>query len=164
MLFDPRRPRRGWQGACPDGCCDDGAHLATELPPANAAGARKGAGSALALEILLTRASARGGILEGAEERGRHTPRSSNGMSACGMITPHTPFCPWRDENLSPSSGRRVERMRSFIYDHFAASEQVTPQLHARRATPWKRAKWWASWFLVSVVDYTVSRKLNLGL
>ena len=57
-----------------------------------------------------------------------------------------------------------AERMRGFIHDHFAASEQVTPQLHARRATPWKRAKWWASWFLVSVVDYTVSRKLNLGL
>jgi len=36
--------------------------------------------------------------------------------------------------------------------------------LHARRATLWRRAQWWASWFLVSVVDYTVSRKLNLGL
>lgn len=57
-----------------------------------------------------------------------------------------------------------AERMRGFIHDHFAASERVTPELHARRATLWKRAQWWASWFLVSVVDYTVSRKLNLGL
>ncbi|WP_237392264.1 phospholipase D-like domain-containing protein [Aurantiacibacter rhizosphaerae] len=57
-----------------------------------------------------------------------------------------------------------AERMRGFIHDHLPASEQVTPELHARRATPWTKAKWWASWFLVSVVDYTVSRKLNLGL
>jgi len=57
-----------------------------------------------------------------------------------------------------------AERMRGFIHDHFAASERVTPELHAQRATAWTRAKWWASWFLVSVVDYTVSRKLNLGL
>ncbi|WP_120077221.1 phospholipase D-like domain-containing protein [Aurantiacibacter odishensis] len=57
-----------------------------------------------------------------------------------------------------------ADTMRSFIQDHFAASEQVTREVHDARATPWTRAKWWASWFLVSVVDYTVSRKLNLGL
>lgn len=57
-----------------------------------------------------------------------------------------------------------AERMRDFIRGHLAASERITPELHARRATVWTRAKWWASWFLVSVVDYTVSRKLNLGL
>lgn len=55
-------------------------------------------------------------------------------------------------------------KMRGFIHDHFPACERVTPELHARRATLWTRTKWWASWFLVSVVDYTVSRKLNLGL
>ena len=42
-------------------------------------------------------------------------PRSEKGMSSCGTMWPMTPFCPWRDENLSPSSGLRVERMRSFI-------------------------------------------------
>lgn len=57
-----------------------------------------------------------------------------------------------------------AERMRGFIHDHMSASERITPELHARRATPWTKVKWWASWFLVSVVDYTVSRKLNLGL
>ncbi len=57
-----------------------------------------------------------------------------------------------------------AERMRGFIHDHLPASQQITPELHARRATPWTKAKWWASWFLVTVVDYTVSRKLNLGL
>ncbi len=57
-----------------------------------------------------------------------------------------------------------AERMREFIKDHVPASEHVTQEMHRRRMTPWTRAKWWASWFLVSVVDYTVSRKLNLGL
>ena len=57
-----------------------------------------------------------------------------------------------------------AERMRDFIHEHLSASERVTPELHAKRATPWTRAKWWAGWFLVAVVDYTVSRKLNLGL
>lgn len=57
-----------------------------------------------------------------------------------------------------------AERMRGFIHDHLPASQQVTPELHAKRATLWTKAKWWASWFLVAVVDYTVSRKLNLGL
>ena len=42
-------------------------------------------------------------------------PWSLNGMSSCATTRPTTPFCPWRDENLSPSSGRRVERMRSLI-------------------------------------------------
>ena len=57
-----------------------------------------------------------------------------------------------------------AERMRGFIHEHLAASEEITPELHAKRATLLTKAKWWASWFLVSVVDYTVSRKLNLGL
>ncbi len=57
-----------------------------------------------------------------------------------------------------------AEQMSGFIQHHFVASELVTPELHARRATLWTRTKWWASLFLVSVVDYTVSRKLNLGL
>ncbi|AKQ43144.2 phospholipase D family protein [Aurantiacibacter atlanticus] len=57
-----------------------------------------------------------------------------------------------------------AERMRSYIHDHFAASKEITAEKHAAQATPWTRAKWWASWFLVAVLDYTVSRRLNLGL
>ncbi|WAT16810.1 phosphatidylserine/phosphatidylglycerophosphate/cardiolipin synthase family protein [Aurantiacibacter sp. MUD11] len=57
-----------------------------------------------------------------------------------------------------------AERMRSFIREHLPACEPITLELHAKRATLWTRAKWWASWFLVSVLDYSVSRKLNLGL
>lgn len=65
---------------------------------------------------------------------------------------------------LRIEDAKLAERMRAFIHDHLPASEHVTAELHAARATLWTRAKWWASWFLVSVADYTVSRKLNLGL
>ncbi len=55
-------------------------------------------------------------------------------------------------------------RMRQFI-DHLAeASTPITIPLHKSRATPLNRLRWWLSWALVSVVDYTVTRRLNLGL
>ena len=57
-----------------------------------------------------------------------------------------------------------AERMRAFVSEHIAASEPITPQLYAKRATPWNRVRWAAGWVLVSVIDYTVSRRLNLGL
>ncbi|MBU1755397.1 MAG: phosphatidylserine/phosphatidylglycerophosphate/cardiolipin synthase family protein [Alphaproteobacteria bacterium] len=57
-----------------------------------------------------------------------------------------------------------AERMREFIATHAAASERITPELHQERATPWNRIRWNLGWLLVSVLDYTVSRKLNLGL
>lgn len=57
-----------------------------------------------------------------------------------------------------------AERMRGFISQHIAAAEEITPALHARRATVWNRLRWRLSWLLVSVVDYTVTRRLNLGL
>ncbi len=57
-----------------------------------------------------------------------------------------------------------AERMRSYIGQHIAASEQITPALHRRQATVWNRLRWALSWFLVAVIDYTVSRRLNLGL
>ena len=37
----------------------------------------------------------------------------------------------------------------------------VTPALHKRRANPWRRLKWAISHFLVNVMDYTVTRRLN---
>jgi len=55
-------------------------------------------------------------------------------------------------------------RMREYIDDHLRSALEITPELHKRRATWWNRLRWRLSWFLVGVVDYTVSRKLNLGL
>ena len=57
-----------------------------------------------------------------------------------------------------------ADRMRSFIEDHLPASRHISKELHAKRNTLWNRIRWNASWFLVSVADYTVSRRLNLGL
>lgn len=57
-----------------------------------------------------------------------------------------------------------AERVSRFIGEHIPASLEITGKLHAERATWLNKARWWASWFLVTVVDYTVSRRLNLGL
>ena len=57
-----------------------------------------------------------------------------------------------------------ADRMRAFVSEHIAASEAITPEQYAKRATLWNRMRWAAGWVLVSVIDYTVSRRLNLGL
>lgn len=57
-----------------------------------------------------------------------------------------------------------AERMRAFIGQHVGASRRITPQLHASRASLWNRIRWNLGWLLVSVIDYTVTRRLNLGL
>jgi len=54
-----------------------------------------------------------------------------------------------------------AERMREFVAWHLPASLEVTPAIHAARATWLNRLYWRACWFLVSMVDYTVSRRLN---
>lgn len=56
-----------------------------------------------------------------------------------------------------------AERARQLVSDHLAGAQRITPSLHKRRATLLNRVRWNLSWFLVSVVDYTVSRRLNLG-
>lgn len=57
-----------------------------------------------------------------------------------------------------------AERMREFVAGHEPASLEVTPELYREWATRWNRLRWWLSWFLTSVVDYSVSRNINLGL
>jgi cardiolipin synthase len=57
-----------------------------------------------------------------------------------------------------------AERMRAFIAYQIAASEEITPALHAQRSTLFNRIRWGAGWVLVSVLDYTVTRRLNLGI
>lgn len=57
-----------------------------------------------------------------------------------------------------------ADRMREFIQHHLPYSTQVTPALHKSRRTWWNRIRWSIGWFLVTVVDYSVTRRLNLGL
>ena len=56
-----------------------------------------------------------------------------------------------------------ADRMRDFVTHHIEASEEITPEAHRKRATVWNRIRWWAGWVLVSVIDYTVARRTNLG-
>lgn len=55
-------------------------------------------------------------------------------------------------------------QMRTLAATEKQASEAITPALHDARATPLNRLRWRLAYFLVAVVDYSVSRRLNLGL
>ena len=57
-----------------------------------------------------------------------------------------------------------AEKMREFITLHLPASNEIDEKAYSEMASPLTWARWWASWFLVAFLDYTVSRKLNLGL
>ncbi len=57
-----------------------------------------------------------------------------------------------------------ADRMRELVSQYLPASEEITRALHRSRRTLLNRIRWTLSWFLVAVVDYTVSRRLNLGL
>ncbi len=54
--------------------------------------------------------------------------------------------------------------MRKLIDGMEAASAEITRQKHRRESTLIHQIQWRASWFLVSVLDYTVTRRLNLGM
>jgi cardiolipin synthase A/B len=54
-----------------------------------------------------------------------------------------------------------AEAMRGYFERELANSKWITPELHKRRANPWRRLKWAISHFLVNVMDYTVTRRLN---
>ena len=56
-----------------------------------------------------------------------------------------------------------AERMRQFIAHHREYSEPITLEWHRKQAGVINRVRWVLSWFLVGVVDYTVTRRLNLG-
>lgn len=55
-------------------------------------------------------------------------------------------------------------RMRAAIAHMAEASNPITREWHGENATLINRIRWRLSWFLVSVLDYTVARRLNLGL
>lgn len=55
-------------------------------------------------------------------------------------------------------------RLSEHIEHHLRASTEITRELHRSRAGLLNRIRWNLSWFLVAVLDYTVSRRLNLGL
>lgn len=52
-------------------------------------------------------------------------------------------------------------QMRAYFERERLDSQQITMELHQKRATPWRRFKWTISHFLVTTMDYTVTRRLN---
>ncbi len=55
-----------------------------------------------------------------------------------------------------------ADAMRGYFERELRDCRKITPALHKRRANPWRRLKWAVAHFLVSVMDYTVTRRLNL--
>ena len=51
--------------------------------------------------------------------------------------------------------------MRGYFERELEDCKWITPALHKRRASTWRRIKWAVSHFLVNVMDYTVTRRLN---
>jgi cardiolipin synthase len=54
-----------------------------------------------------------------------------------------------------------ADKMRIFIDERAAKSEHITPDRHKARRTPFRLLKGWISYFLVGVIDYKVTRRLN---
>nr|WP_137676803.1 phosphatidylserine/phosphatidylglycerophosphate/cardiolipin synthase family protein [Parerythrobacter lutipelagi] len=61
-------------------------------------------------------------------------------------------------------SPEMAEKVRAMIDTMQADSTEVTRELHRKRGSLFSRFQWYLSWFLVSTLDYTVSRRLNAGL
>jgi cardiolipin synthase len=51
--------------------------------------------------------------------------------------------------------------MRSYFEREIADCRAITPRLYRRRARLWRRVKWALAHFLVNIMDYTVTRRLN---
>ena len=57
-----------------------------------------------------------------------------------------------------------AQKMRNFLDQLRLDCEVITPESHKARGNWLTRLRWPLAWFVVGVVDYTVSRKLNFGL
>lgn len=53
--------------------------------------------------------------------------------------------------------------VRSYVDGEVAASERITPELHARRSGPWTRVKQASAFFVMTVLDFNVTKRLNFG-
>jgi cardiolipin synthase A/B len=53
--------------------------------------------------------------------------------------------------------------VRTYVDGEIARSEHVTPELHKARTGPWTRVKQFGAYFVMAVLDYNVTRRLNFG-
>jgi cardiolipin synthase len=54
-----------------------------------------------------------------------------------------------------------ADAMRGYFERELADCKWITHEVHKRRASVWQRLKWAASHFLVNIMDYSVTRRLN---
>ena len=54
-----------------------------------------------------------------------------------------------------------ADQMRGYFEREIRDSEQITAAVQKARATMWRRFKWMISYWLVSALDYTVTKRLN---
>ena len=54
--------------------------------------------------------------------------------------------------------------MRTFFERECAASTPITPAVHDRRSSWFNRLRWALSFYLVTTADYSITRRLNLGI
>ena len=55
-------------------------------------------------------------------------------------------------------------QLRRYFEGELEHCKWITPEVHKRRANLWRRFKWAVSHFLVNILDYTVTRRLNFRL
>jgi cardiolipin synthase len=55
-----------------------------------------------------------------------------------------------------------AQMMRNYFEHELDGSIEITPAVHEKRATWTQRLKWRIAWFLVTSLDYTVTRRLAL--
>jgi len=54
-------------------------------------------------------------------------------------------------------------QVRAYVDGEVADSEQITAKLYKARVTPWRRVKQMVAYFIMAVLDYRVTRRLNFG-
>jgi cardiolipin synthase len=54
-----------------------------------------------------------------------------------------------------------AQAMRGYFERELAQCKWITPEVHKQRANPWRRLKWALSHYLVNIMDYSVTRRLN---
>ena len=56
-----------------------------------------------------------------------------------------------------------ADHMRAYFEGERALAQAITPELHRRRSNWWARLRWSIAYFLVGVLDNSVTRRLNFG-
>ena len=63
---------------------------------------------------------------------------------------------------LRIKDARFADEMRCYFERELADCKRITPELHKRRGSLWRRLNWALSHFLVTIMDYSVTRRLNV--